>query len=89
MPYISSTAREGLEEPLENLIEELQGNLVDRAGDINYVITRILDSFDPSRYIEFCIIAGILDNASDEFYRRKTSKYENEKCSLHGDVYHN
>ena len=85
MPYIS--CREEIDETLVQLLK-LMPQL--SAGDVNYVLTRVVDAWanveEPSYYIFSQCIAAF-ECAKLEYYRRQLVPLENAKCAANGDVY--
>jgi hypothetical protein len=60
------------------------------AGELNYVLTRIVDSYwheEGRNYQAFNDIIGALEGAKLELYRRKVAPYEDIKIKENGDVY--
>jgi hypothetical protein len=62
-------------------------NLLDSAGNLNYVITRLCAGLicEPS-YSKIAIITGVLENVKQELYRRGASEYEDLKSKENGDI---
>lgn len=91
MPYIKAETRP----PLDELVDPLVTRLLTRAdprignkdGDMNYVITRLLDRVYPSSYTSFNAAIGVLECVKQEFYRRKVAPYEDVKSEQNGDVF--
>ena len=93
MPYIKSEDRR----KFDALVSEL-GEIVRRegeatpagtAGNLNYIISTLLAAvYGPSpRYHQHNEIIGLLECTKEEWYRRKTAPYEDEKILENGDVY--
>ena len=83
MPYIEQKRR--------NLLLK-KGHDMEGAGDLNYIITRILNRYIEHRgtsYQTYNDIIGALEAAKLEIYRRLIAPYEDEKCKTNGDVYPN
>lgn len=81
MPYIRKDERADM---IENAEEPAN------AGQLNYMITRILlDYFNGkgARYQQINDILGALEGAKLEFYRRVAAPYEDKKMEENGDVY--
>jgi hypothetical protein len=81
MPYILSERR-------DDLIH--RGYDMESAGELNYILTRILIRYMEQRgksYQTFNDIMGALDGAKMEFYRRVVAPYEDIKRKENGDVY--
>jgi len=87
MPYIKKETREFLDPEIEALITRLNnGFFVD--GNINYVITRIIDAlYGSGGYAVYNRAMGVLDCVAKEFYRRQVAPYEDVKIKENGDVY--
>ena len=94
MPYIKEEARFELNECIDNVVQcighgnKLSDNdLLVVAGEINYVLTRIITKLigSPS-YSKIAIASGVLDNVKQEFYRRYVATYENDKILENGDI---
>lgn len=85
MPYILPEKRDDL----DPVIEQLSGRLINSgAGELNYVITRLLsDHYMFNRYAFINEAIGILECAKQEFYRRVAVPYEDKKIAENGDVY--
>jgi hypothetical protein len=82
MPYIIKAAREQLDD----------GGLPDNAGELNYVITNLLDDYLSAyglNYTNVNALVGVLECAKLELYRRIAAPYEDEKIKENGDVYTN
>lgn len=83
MPYISQKTRGVL----------YCGAPPDSVGELNYVITRLVDDFlirsnggVPS-YTNINAVIGVLECAKQELYRRVAAPYEDKKRAENGDVY--
>ena len=88
-PYIKKDRRIELNPEIEILIDKAQ-----RVGELNYIITRILDGYilkfagkEGIDYSAINAIMGVLECAKLEFYRRRAVEYESRKCKEQGDVY--
>ena len=81
MPYVKKDQRPALE----------KGRLPEDAGELNYVITRLIDAYlDRSggvRYTRLNEVIGVLECAKLELYRRIAAPYEDRKIAENGDVY--
>ena len=81
MPYVTQEDRKRLDAG-----ERPQG-----AGELNYVITRILDEYLAAkgglRYAHLNEVVGVLECAKLEIYRRLAGPYEDRKIAENGDVY--
>lgn len=85
MPYIDQDARKRLE----------AGGEPRHAGELNYVLTRIVDAYlvrqaeeaGRLRYAHLNEVMGVMECAKQELYRRVAVPYEDEKQAESGDVY--
>ncbi len=80
MPYIDQEAREAL----------AVGAPARTAGELNYVITRLILEYLEMKgrsYSTMNEIMGVLSACGLEFYRRVVVDYEREKIKENGDVY--
>lgn len=80
MPYIPQDARKLLSE----------GRKPDTAGELNYLITRLVDEFLMRKGVSYTHInaaVGVLECAKMELYRRIASPYEDSKVMENGDAY--
>ena len=89
MPYIIKDRRIELDTEIEILIDKAQ-----RVGELNYIITCILDGYiskfagsEGIDYNAINAIIGVLECCKAEFYRRRAVPYESGKCEEQGDVY--
>jgi hypothetical protein len=72
---------------MDDLIERLRAMpLEEQDGALNYVITRLLMSLYPARYMHFNRAIGVLECVKQEFYRVAVAPYEDDKRRAHGDV---
>lgn len=81
MPYIKEQRR-------LDLIKS--GHDMAGAGELNFIITRILNRYVEQRgssYQTFNDIVGALEGAKLEFYRRVVVPYEDAKKLENGDMY--
>ena len=81
MPYITPTKRMSID----------RGDCaLETAGELNYVITRLLDLWIADHGLTYdrintCI--GVLECAKLELYRKIAAAYEDKKCAENGEVY--
>ena len=93
MPYVDKKIRDTLSPTIDRLAGMIaatsDGNFQSEAGTLNYAITRLVLQLFPKRgrYWQYALMSGVLDNVKDEFYRRRTSPYEDSKMREKGDVY--
>ncbi len=79
MPYVSPSRRNAW-------LRELPT----KAGDLNYDLTCLLLDYLKEHglnYDTLNAIGGALSYCDKEFYRRIVVPYEQEKCTINGDVY--
>ncbi len=101
MPYIIPEDRQDFyNDFVEKLIKQLIKNSVDNgkipdsgdgtpmSGDVNYCITRIVNSLcpQPRCYDDINTAIGVLECAKLELYRRVAVPYENLKKTQNGDI---
>lgn len=90
MPYIDPDSRFDLDEAVHYMLEALEDageNNLDRAGPLNYAITRIITGLMESvSYRDVCVLTGVLENVKQELYRRAAAGYEDAKIYQNGDV---
>ena len=88
MPYINTASREALSPELEPLIELIRNGGLWKAGDLNYIITRLAMAYMAQRqsYARYNDVIGALECAKLELYRRRIAPYEDGKIKINGDV---
>jgi hypothetical protein len=80
MPYIKPAVRPTLDMRMDPLIEAIQTLPVEEQdGALNYVVTRMLKSIYPRRYVHFNRAMGVLECIKQEFYRVDVAPYEDVK----------
>ena len=86
MPYIKQLRRFQLD---TMAIEDLESE-IKSPGELNYVITRLIDDSYSRRGDSQSVndVVGALEGAKLEFYRRVAAPYEDQKARENGDVYH-
>lgn len=88
MPYVDQKIRD----QYDPLIHELSQKLCTMPiGNINYVITRLIElrwRNEENSYFTINEIMGVLECVKQEFYRRAAGPYEDKKIEENGDVYH-
>ena len=85
MPYIKQRRRLQLDTvAIEDSKFEIKS-----PGELNYVITRLIDDYHSRRgdYQSVNDVVGALEGAKLEFYRRVAAPYEDQKAMENGDVY--
>jgi hypothetical protein len=93
MPYISQKRRveigEGIFDEVSKVIEDSGTDC--SSGDLNYMITRILNIYlfkKELKYDNINSVVGVLENVKLELNRRVTGPYEDKKIEENGDVYY-
>lgn len=92
MPYIKQEKRDALEPAIDQLLLALRNLQLDDPmdspeGNLNYVITRILDKMYNANYREVNNACGVLTACLMEYYRRVAAPLEDQKRFERGDVY--
>jgi hypothetical protein len=86
VPYIDRPTRA----ELDPLIEVLAGH-VHTPGELAYCLTKLMLSRLPPRdlwdYRTLSALRGVIQDVSDEFYRRVLVEFEEQKRDINGDVY--
>lgn len=91
MPYITQSRRQPFLPHIELLVDELKNSIADGYdGDVNYVITKILDGayqLRETRYNKIKDAMGTLACIEHELYHRRAVNYESTKRGENGEVY--
>lgn len=87
MPYIDKDDRIALDNVLDPLSEQLE-KLGFKAGNLNYCIYKLLLFYfkNNAGYEMVARVSGVLQNVSDEFYRKWVVPYEEKKIAENGDI---
>lgn len=87
MPYVPHA----LKVKHEDLVKQLYKTNVDSEGELNYLITHLIQSYLPAKqerkYRDYNAAMGALESAKLELYRRVVAIYEDGKKYENGDVY--
>jgi hypothetical protein len=97
MPYITQDKRQCVETQLgyliDSVVETSNGDISALPGILNYCITvlikatyKIVSGKKKLSYADHNSAIGMLECAKQEFYRRQTAPYEDEKVIENGDV---
>ena len=88
MPYISRPERVPYQGILDEIAETVPKDQAKRPGHLNFLITSLLRRvYGPNmRYADHNEVMGVLNCVSQEFYRRFTSPYEDQKIEQEGDI---
>ena len=85
MPYIKQEGRDNLDLAIDNLANLIKPE--HRAGELNYVITKLLlSNKGDGKYKDFNELIGMLECCKQEFYRQHIAPYEDKKIKENGDV---
>jgi hypothetical protein len=86
MPYIKKAGRNRFESLLHQMLQSMPAD----AGDLNYLISRIVDTYilvKGKNYANLNEVIGVLECVKQEYYRRIVVPYEDTKIADNGDVY--
>lgn len=88
MPYINRSDRSKYQKVIAELASLVPGDPKERPGNMNYIISLLINKVYGSklRYADHNEILGVLSGVSQEFYRRNTAPYEDEKIREQGDL---
>ncbi len=88
MPYIGRKDRKQYQDVLNSLAELIPKDRTIRPGHMNYVVSLLIEKVYGStmRYADHNEVVGVLNCIAAEFYRRKTSPYEDQKIAEEGDL---
>ena len=102
MPYITKERRDAIweewngypateYEPEEEAMAWLYAGKIDTPGELNFAVTKLMQYFVKTiageNYAGLSATRAAVQDAVDEFYRRKMVPYEDEKIDENGDVY--
>lgn len=86
MPYIKQAGRVRLEPNLYAVWKNVPAD----AGELNYFISRIVDTYVQVKGKNYAVlneVIGVLECVKQEYYRRIAAPYEDTKIAENGDVY--
>ena len=88
MPYIDSKDRPPYQDIIHELARLIPEDRMLRPGHMNYVISLLFERVygTDMRYADHNEVIGVLNCVAQEFYRRKTAPYEDEKIKSEGDL---
>lgn len=88
MPYIKKNAREVFDNHIASITQCLTFNGEVNDGEVNYVISKILDAcYNKPSYTTMSNAIKALECAKLEWYRKVMAPYEDEKLKENGPVY--
>ena len=88
MPYIGRKDRKQYQDILNSLAEIIPKDRMLRPGHMNYIVSLLIEKVygRDLRYSDHNEVVGVLNCIALEFYRRKTSPYEDQKITEEGDL---
>ncbi len=88
MPYIKRESRQQYQAILSELAELIPTDPNERPGHFNYIVSLLIEKVygKRMRYSQHNEVVGVLNCIAQEFYRRKTAPYEDEKIQTEGDL---
>lgn len=88
MPYIPKEDRQRYQKALSEIAGLVPIERMTRPGHMNYIISLLIDKvYGPQmRYADHNEVMGVLSCVQEEFYRRYTSPYEDQKIETEGDL---
>ena len=88
MPYIKKKFRAKYNGYIKDIANVLNRNSTYyRDGCLNYIISKLLLSTNPSSYADYNSLIGVLECAKLELYRKKVAIYEEKKIIENGGIY--
>lgn len=88
VPYIARTDRARYQRVIDELAAMVPQDRMARPGHMNYIISLLIRRVygESMRYADHNEVAGLLSCVQQEFYRRATAPYEDEKIAQEGDL---
>ena len=88
MPYIGRKDRAQYQDLISSLAKTIPADRMQRPGHINYIVSLLVEKVygKEMRYADHNEVVGVLNCIALEFYRRKTSPYEDLKIKEEGDL---
>jgi len=88
MPYIGRGDRKQYQDLINDLAELIPQDRMLRPGHMNYIVSLLVEKVygKEMRYSDHNEVVGVLNCIMLEFYRRKTSPYEDLKIGEEGDL---
>ena len=88
MPYIQNEQRQYINKEISELVDKISSlPKSDRAGILNYTVSKMIDSLYDLKYSEINEAIGALECIKQEYYRRLAGPYEDTKVIQNGDVF--
>ncbi len=88
MPYIARKDRAQYQKAIAELAKLVPPDRMARPGHMNYVISLLIQRVygESMRYADHNEVVGLLNCVQQEFYRRATAPYEDQKIAQEGDL---
>lgn len=88
MPYIARKDRGQYQQAIGELVRLVPQDRMARPGHMNYIISLLIQRVygESMRYADHNEVVGLLNCVQQEFYRRFTAPYEDEKIEQEGDL---
>lgn len=88
MPYIARKDRAPYQRAVSELAALVPSDRTARPGHMNYIISLLIRRVygESMRYADHNEVVGLLACVQQEFYRRATAPYEDEKIAAEGDL---
>lgn len=88
MPYINRSERQQYQNILNELSAMVPKDPKQRPGHMNYIVSLLINKVygDSMRYADHNEVTGFLTCLQQEFYRRFTAPYEDDKIKEQGDL---
>lgn len=88
MPYIARKDRDQYQQAISELAKLVPPDRMARSGHMNYIISLLIQRVygESMRYADHNEVVGLLNCVQQEFYRRFTAPYEDEKIEQEGDL---
>ncbi|MCL4198600.1 MAG: hypothetical protein KJZ69_14025 [Phycisphaerales bacterium] len=88
MPYIARKDRARYQRAIDELAALVPQDRTARPGHMNYIISLLIRRVygESIRYADHNEVVGLLNCVQQEFYRRATAPYEDEKIAQEGDL---
>ena len=88
MPYIARKDRAQYQTAIDELAKLVPPDRMARPGHMNYIMSLLIQRVygGSMRYADHNEVIGLLNCVQQEFYRRFTAPYEDEKVEQEGDL---
>ncbi|MDZ4786813.1 MAG: hypothetical protein SGJ02_12135 [bacterium] len=88
MPYIKRESRKQYQNSVSEIARLVPLDAMERPGHMNYIVSLLIEKVygKNMRYAQHNEVVGVLNCIQQEFYRRKTVPYEDQKIESEGDL---